>query len=106
MARLEELPISQRLLREMHAGLMEGVRGQQRDPGEFRRILNWIGPPGAGLEEATYVPPPPDKILTALSGLEHYIHSNTKLPPLLEIALVHYHDEHNEHGQLQLDGVH
>ncbi len=91
--RLEELPISQRLLREMHAVLMEGVRGQQRDPGEFRRILNWIGPPGARLEQATYVPPPPAEIPTALSELEHYIHGDTGLPPLLDIALVHYQFE-------------
>jgi Fic family protein len=93
MARLEDLPISQRLLREMHAVLMEGVRGQQRDPGEFRRILNWIGPPGARLEEATYVPPPPAEIPTALSELELYIHGDTELPPLLDIALVHYQFE-------------
>ncbi|MDQ3864104.1 MAG: Fic family protein [Actinomycetota bacterium] len=92
MARLEELPISQRLLREMHAVLMEGVRGQQRDPGEFRRILNWIGPPGAGLDEATYVPPPTE-IPAALSELERYIHGDTGLPPLLDIALVHYQFE-------------
>src|SRR5215210_5620422 len=93
MACLKDLPISQRLLREMHAVLMEGVRGQQRDPGEFRRILNWIGPPGARLEEATYVPPPPAEIPAALSELEHYIHGDTGLPPLLDIALVHYQFE-------------
>jgi Fic family protein len=93
MARLEDLPISQRHLREMHAVLMEGVRGAQRDPGEFRRILNWIGPPGAGLDEATYVPPPPAEIPTALGELERYIHGDTGLPPLVEIALVHYQFE-------------
>ena len=93
LTRLEELPISQRLLREMHAVLMEGVRVQQRDPGEFRRILNWIGPPGARLEEATYVPPPPAEIPAALSALERYIHGDTGLPPLLDIALVHYQFE-------------
>jgi Fic family protein len=93
IGRLEELPISQRLLREMHAVLMEGVRGAQRDPGEFRRVQNWIGPPGAGSEEATYVPPLPAEIPTALSELEHYIHGDTGLPPLLDIALVHYQFE-------------
>lgn len=91
--RLEELPISQRLLREMHAALMEGVRGAQRDPGEFRRIQNWIGPPGADMEAATYVPPPPAEIPAALSVLERYIHQDTGLPPLVDIALVHYQFE-------------
>lgn len=91
--RLKELPISQRLLREMHAVLMEGVRGAQRDPGEFRRIQNWIGPPGADIEDATYVPPPPAEIPTALSALERYIHRDTPLPPLVDIALVHYQFE-------------
>jgi Fic family protein len=93
MVRLEDLPISQRLMREMHAVLMEGVRGAQRDPGESRRILIWIGPPGAGLDEATYVPPPPAEIPAALSALERYIHGDTGLPPLLDIALVHYQFE-------------
>jgi Fic family protein len=93
MARLEDLPISQRLLREMHALLMEGMRGARRDPGEFRRILNWIGTPGAELDEATYVPPPPAEIPTTLSALERYIHGDTGLPPLLDIALVHYQFE-------------
>ena len=93
MARLEDLPISQRLLREMHAVLMEAVRGQQRDAGEVRRVQNWIGPPGAPLDEATYVPPPPAEIPAALSALERYIHGDTGLPPLMEIALVHYQFE-------------
>jgi Fic family protein len=93
MARLEDLPISQRLLREMHAVLMEGVRGAQRDPGEFRRVQNWIGPPGADIGEATYVPPPPGEISAALGALEHYVHQDTGLPPLVDIALVHYQFE-------------
>ena len=93
MARLGDLPISQRLLWEMHAVLMEGVRGKWREPGEFRRTLTWIGPPGAGMGEATYVPSPPAEIPISLSELEHYIHGATKLPPLLDIALVHYQFE-------------
>lgn len=93
IGRLGELPISQRLLREMHAVLMEGGRGAQRDPGEFRRVQNWIGLPGAQMEEATYVPPPPAEIPTALSALERYIHQRTGFPPLVDIALVHYQFE-------------
>ena len=91
--RLGKLPISQRLLREMHAILMEGVRGAHSDPGEFRRIQNWIGPPGAGMEDATYVPPPPAEIPMALGALERYVHRDTGQPPLVDIALVHYQFE-------------
>ena len=80
MRRLEDLPISQRLLREMHAVLMEGVRGTQRDPGEFRRIQNWVGPPGAEVGEATFVPPPPMEVPGALGALERYIHEQTGHP--------------------------
>ena len=93
LRRLKELPISQRLLREMHAVLMEGVRGAQRDPGEFRRVQNWIGPPGADAEEATFVPLPPGEIPGALGMLERYVHEDTGLPPLVDIALVHYQFE-------------
>jgi Fic family protein len=93
IARLEDLPISQRLLREMHAVLMEGVRGAQRDPGEFRRVQNWIGPPGAEIGEATYLPPPPGEISGALGALERYVHEDTGLPLLVDIALVHYQFE-------------
>ena len=93
LRRLKELPISQRLLREMHAVLMEGVRGAQRDPGEFRRVQNWIGPPGAEAEEATFMPPPPGEIPGALSALERYVYEDTGLPPLVDIALVHYQFE-------------
>lgn len=93
LERLKELPISQRLLREMHAVLMEGVRGAQRDPGKFRRVQNWIGPPGAEAEEATFVPPPPGEIPEALGALERYVHEDTRLPPLVDIALVHYQFE-------------
>jgi len=93
VGRLGELPISQRLLREMHTVLMAGVRGAQRDPGEFRRVQNWIGPPGASMEDATYVPPPPAEIPQALGALERYVHQDTGLPPLVDIALVHYQFE-------------
>jgi len=60
----------------MHAVLMEGVRGAQRDPGEFRRVQNWIGPPGCTLEDAVYVPPPPDRLWDCLGAFEKYLHAD------------------------------
>ena len=89
-----DLPISGRLLRDMHRVLMQGVRGRNRSPGEFRTLQNWIGPPGASRRDATYVPPPPgDIMLQALSDLERFIHADSELPALVEIALIHYQFE-------------
>jgi Fic family protein len=90
---LQEIPLSLRLLKEVHAVLLRGVRGGGRAPGEFRRAQNWIGPPGSSLEEARYVPPPPGPMLEALDALERFWNSDHKLPPLVEIALVHYQFE-------------
>lgn len=90
---LQEIPLSLRLLKEVHAVLLRGVRGGGRAPGEFRRVQNWIGPPGSSLEEARYVPPPPGPMLEALDALERFWHSDHGLPPLVEIALVHYQFE-------------
>jgi len=89
LERLRELPLSLRLIREIHARLMEGVRGGSREPGEFRRSQNWIGPPGALLEDASFVPPPPHEINQALGDLERFIHEDSQLPILIKCALVH-----------------
>lgn len=89
-----DLPISARLLREMHKVLMTDVRGRNRAPGEFRTIQNWIGPAGATRRDATYVPPPPgDTLDRAVSELERFIHDDNGMPALVEIALVHYQFE-------------
>ena len=93
LERIHTLPISQRLIREMHAKLMEGVRGDVWTPGEFRRSQNWIGPAGSTLETAPYVPPPVDYMLAALSALENFIHAPSDLPPLLRLGLIHYQFE-------------
>ncbi|MEA2563534.1 MAG: hypothetical protein QOH06_5038 [Acidobacteriota bacterium] len=90
--RLRSLPLSLRLLRELHARLMEGVRGGQATPGEFRRSQNWIGPPGSRPENATYVPPPPAEMMEALDSLERFL-NDTTLPPLVQAALLHYQFE-------------
>lgn len=89
----EQFPVSLRLIRELHERLMHGVRGEGRDPGEFRRIQNWIGP-SSRREDATYVPPPPQEVMPCLGALETYLHSeDLEHPPLVRLALVHYQFE-------------
>ncbi len=87
--RIKELPISSRLLKELHKILMSGVRGANKTPGEFRESQNWIGPPGATLETAQFVPPPKEDANYAMSDLEKYIHSGDELPHLVKAALIH-----------------
>lgn len=93
LGRLAELPVCLRLLREMHERLMAGVRGQEMTPGEFRRSQNWIGPAGCTLNEARYVPPPPEEMDEALGEFERYLHAPSDLPPLVRLALIHYQFE-------------
>lgn len=90
--RLKSLPLSLRLLREIHARLMEGVRGDRATPGEFRRSQNWIGPAGCTLANASYVPPPPAEMMQALDAWEKFL-LDRSLPPLAQIALAHYQFE-------------
>jgi Fic family protein len=93
LARLDTLPVSLRLIREIHQELLAGVRGQHLTPGEFRRSQNWIGPIGSTLENAVYVPPPVDEMMAALGELERFIHSASDLSPLVRAAFVHYQFE-------------
>jgi len=93
LKRLKELPLSLRLLRELHKILLEGVRGGESRPGEFRQVQNWIGPEGCSLEEALYVPPSVDEMNEALASLEKYLNQKDNLPPLIRIGLVHYQFE-------------
>ena len=88
LGRLSELPLSLRLIREIHGELMQGVRGQERSPGDFRRSQNWIGPGGSTLASAAFVPPPPDDMREALANLESFLHDET-LPPLVHAAIAH-----------------
>ena len=74
LARLADLPVSVRLIREIHAELLKGVRGSRLTPGELRRSQNWIGPSGCTLAEATFVPPPPAEVPTTLGALETFLH--------------------------------
>lgn len=89
LKRLDTLPISVRLIKEIHERLLAGVRGSHLEPGELRRSQNWIGPRGATLNAATFVPPPPDAVPEALGNLEAFIHAKDELPLLVKIGLVH-----------------
>jgi len=88
LARLETLPLSLRLVRELHERLMRGVRGDNAMPGEFRRVRNWIGGPGSTPADAIYVPPPPEALMKCLDAWERFLHDDT-LPPLVQAALAH-----------------
>ena len=88
LERLSTLPLSLRMVRELHERLMRGVRGDVATPGEFRRSQNWIGPPGPTLNDATYVPPLPEEMMDCLGQWEGFLHDDV-LPPLVHAALVH-----------------
>ncbi len=87
--RLRSVPLSLRFVRELHARLMKGVRGERATPGEFRRSQNWIGPSGSTPATAPYVPPPPEPMQEALAEWEHFLHEREKFPDLIQCALIH-----------------
>ena len=91
--RLHSLPLCNRLIKETHAVLMEGVRGQEKNPGEFRYSQNWIGGQGSTIRNARYIPPNPDDMQTAMSDLEKYMNGDDSLDPLIQAALIHYQFE-------------
>lgn len=87
-ALMSEFPLSQRLIKETHRVLMNGVRGRHKDPGEYRRMPNWIGPEGCSIEQARFVPPGADRIESAMAGWEAYIHGDAP-DRLVQLAIVH-----------------
>lgn len=89
LQRLEDLPVSARLFREIHAELLRGTRGGHLAPGQFRTSQNWIGPSGCTLNEATFVPPPPHEVAQHLADLENFLHSDAPLPALVRIGMAH-----------------
>ena len=89
LERLARLPLSLRLIREIHEELLKGVRGEHRTPGEFRTSQNWIGPPGSTISNAAFIPPPPHEMQVALGDLEKFIHGKDNLPVLVKNALIH-----------------
>ena len=93
IGRLDKLPLCNRLLREIHKELLAGVRGQEKNPGEFRRSQNWIGAEGCSLREARYIPPNVKDMNVALDDLERYMNEGDDYDPLIRIALIHYQFE-------------
>ena len=93
LERVKTLPVSLRLIREIHAKLMDGVRGGNLTPGEFRRSQNWIGSIGSTPSTAAYVPPPVDEMNAGLDQLEKFIHAGSEIPALVRAGLVHYQFE-------------
>ena len=93
LRRMKDLPVSLRLLREVHEKLMAGVAGEHLTPGGFRRSQSWIGPPGCTLNEATFVPPPVEELMSSLGELEKFCHAPSPLPLLIRLALIHYQFE-------------
>lgn len=93
LKRLKSLPLCNRLIKEIHGVLLQGVRGQEKSPGEFRYSQNWIGGQGSTLKNARYVPPNPVDMNIAMENLEKYINSEETIDPLLQIALIHYQFE-------------
>jgi len=82
------LPLSQRVVKGVHEVLMQGVRGQNKSPGEYRRIANWIGAPGCTIEQARFVPASAERVADAMSAWENYLHSS--VPDLLvQLAILH-----------------
>ncbi len=93
LKRLPELPVSVRLIREIHGKLLDGVRGSHLTPGDLRTSQNWIGPPNCTLHDAIFVPPPPGEVHGALADLERFIHTPSTLPLLVKIGIAHAHFE-------------
>ncbi|MDZ4783249.1 MAG: Fic family protein [Planctomycetia bacterium] len=89
LGRLATLPLSLRLVREIHGKLLAGVRGSERSPGEFRTSQNWIGPAGCLLKDADFVPPPPAEMTAALHAFEGFLRNESSLPILLHCGLMH-----------------
>ena len=90
---LDEIPVSLRLINQMHSDLLKGVRGTDKQPGELRSEQVWIGPPGTPIENARYIPPPADLIRDLLYDWEQYVNDTLGMPPLVQCALMHYQFE-------------
>jgi len=93
LKRINDLPLSLRLIKEIHAELMQGVRGGDKTPGEFRKTQNWLGSKGCTLNNARFIPPPPHEMIQVLGELEKYMHFKFSYPLLIECGLIHFQFE-------------
>jgi len=94
LKRSTELPVCLRMIRELHGILLRDVRGEHRMPGEFRRSRSWLGSPGCPIQDASYIPPPPERMTLALDSFEKFVNKALyKLPVLVWVAMVHYQFE-------------
>lgn len=93
ITRLAEIPMSLKLIKELHTILLHGTRGDKKTPGEFKKSQNWIGPAGCNLNTAAFVPPPPQEAMHAMGQIEKYMHQKSNLPVLVDCALIHYQFE-------------
>jgi len=91
--RLKKLPMSLRLIHEIHKELLSGVRGKEKTPGEYKRGQNWIGPPGCNLNEAAFVPPPPNMMIELMGDWEKFYYADTSYTDLINAAILHAHFE-------------
>jgi len=89
MEKLKTFPLSTRIIREIHKILLSGTRGYQSQPGEFRNLQNFIGTPGASLNEAVFIPPAPEFVINCMGDMEKYFYSSDTIPPLIKVALIH-----------------
>jgi len=87
LERLKTFPLSLRLIKEIHKILLEGVRGEGREPGEFRKSQNWIG--GSTIQRASFVPTPPQEIINLLDNFEKFLHNKSPMPTLMKTGLIH-----------------
>jgi Fic family protein len=90
---LKKIPVSLRLVNHIHSILLKGVRGKDKGPGEYKKIQNWIGPPGCKQNEATFIPPPPSMMIELMGDWEIYYQAETQVPPLIKAAILHAHFE-------------
>ncbi|WP_424099323.1 Fic family protein [Moorena producens] len=93
LKRLETLPVCLRFIRELHERLVEGVRGENATPGEFRRIQNWIGPQTGNMEDARFIPPPVPEMSGSIRDFEGYLNKECDYPALIRIGIIHYQFE-------------